>query len=135
MPLKILIYAQDKRGLGHVRRTIVIARALIEARPDVAVLLATKSSWPGLVDIAGRFDFLKLPGEFTLAASTEDEQDAEREAIRAVRRDLLRDAVARLKPAIVLADTEPLGHDGELAPALNGTGAKLVFGMRDVLDH
>jgi predicted glycosyltransferase len=135
MPLKILIYAQDKRGLGHVRRTMVIARALIEARADVAVLLATKSVWPQAFDLGKRFDFLKLPGEFALAAATEDERDAEHRAIRALRRDLLRDAVARLEPALILADTEPLGKDGELAPALDGTGAKLVYGMRDVLDH
>jgi predicted glycosyltransferase len=135
MPLKILIYAQDKRGLGHVRRALLIARALLEARSDAAVLLATKSTWPASVQLGRRFDFLKLPAELTLGAATDHERDAEREAIHALRRDLLRDAVFRLEPALVLADTEPLGKDGELAPALSGSGAKLVYGMRDVLDQ
>ena len=135
MPLKILIYAQDKRGLGHVRRALLIARALLDARPDAAVLLATKSAWPASVHLGRRFDFIKLPAELTLGAATEEERDAEREAIRALRRDLLRDTVLRLAPALVLADTEPLGKDGELAPALRGSEAKLVYGMRDVLDQ
>jgi predicted glycosyltransferase len=135
MPLKILIYAQDKRGLGHVRRAMLIARALLDARSDAAVLLATKSTWPASVHLGRRFDFIKLPAELTLGAATDHERDAEREAIRALRRDLLRDTVFRLAPALVLADTEPLGKDGELAPALSGSGAKLVYGMRDVLDQ
>jgi predicted glycosyltransferase len=135
MPLKVLIYAQDKRGLGHVRRAMLIAQALLDARPDVAVLLATKSAWPTSMHLGSRFDFIKLPAELTLKAAADHERDAERAAIRALRRDMLRDIVFRLAPALVLADTEPLGKDGELAPALRGCGAKLVYGMRDVLDQ
>jgi predicted glycosyltransferase len=135
MPLKILIYAQDKRGLGHVRRAMLIAQALLDARPDAAVLLMTKSAWPASVHLGPRFDVLKLPAEFTLKAAADHERDAEHEVIRALRRDVLRDAVFRLAPGLVLADTEPLGKDGELAPALRGSRAKLVYGMRDVLDQ
>jgi len=135
MALKTLIYAQDTLGLGHVRRCVTIARALLDARADASVLLASKSSWPARVALGDRFDFLKLPSQFTLAGASPAEHDAEREAIRALRRDLLRDAAARLRPQLVLVDNEPLGFKGEMVQALAAAeGAKVVFGMRDVLD-
>ena len=37
------MYAQDTLGLGHVRRSATIARALLAQREDAAVLLASKS--------------------------------------------------------------------------------------------
>lgn len=135
MAFKVLIYAQDTLGLGHVRRCTTIARALLAGRADASVLLATKSSWPARESLGERFDFLKLPSQFTLAGASAAEHDGEREAIRDLRRDLLRDAAARLRPHLVLVDNEPLGFNGEMVQALAAAdGAKAVFGMRDVLD-
>lgn len=135
MAFRTLIYAQDTLGLGHVRRCVTIARALLAGRADASVLLATKSSWPARMTLGDRFDFLKLPSQFTLPGASAAEHDAEREAIRALRRDLLRDAAARLRPHLILVDNEPLGFKGEMVPALAAAGAaKVVFGMRDVLD-
>lgn len=136
MPLKIFIYAQDNRGLGHVTRCLTLARTLLELRPDAAVLLATKSARPGSVSLGDRFDFLKLPAQLTLPASAEDERSAESAAVRALRRALLREAVQHFQPRLVLADNEPLGFGGELIDALAVAprNARLVFGMRDVVD-
>jgi predicted glycosyltransferase len=133
--LRILIYAQDTHGLGHVRRSLTLARALLDSRPDAEVVLATKSSWPASVALGLRFQFLRLPTEATKPDATPDERHAEREASRALRSGLLRSAVARLRPHLILVDNEPLGYRGEMAEALAAAGdAKLVFGMRDVLD-
>lgn len=135
MPFKVLIYAQDTLGLGHVQRCTTIARALLERRPDAAVLLATKSSWPGRLALGPRFDYLKLPSQLTLAAAGAAERDHEREAIRGLRRDILRDAAARLQPDLILVDNEPLGFGGEMEGALDAApSARAIFGMRDVVD-
>jgi predicted glycosyltransferase len=136
MPLKIFIYAQDNRGLGHIKRCTTLARTLLERRPDAAVLLASKSSWPGRLSLGERFDFLKLPAQFTSPASGDRERADERTAIFAMRRELLREAVQHLRPQLLLVDNEPLGLEGEMAPAITaaGSGAKIVFGMRDVMD-
>ena len=136
MPLKVFIYAQDTLGLGHVKRCTTIARALLARRPDAAVLLASKSAWPANISLGERFDFLKLPAQLTLPASADAERAAERTAIRALRRDLLRDAVLHLRPQLLVVDNEPLGFGGEMAPAIAaaGSGARVVFGMRDVAD-
>jgi predicted glycosyltransferase len=136
VPLKVFIYAQDTRGLGHVRRCGTLARTLLERRSDAAVLLATKSRWAARLDLGDRFDVLKLPAQLTLGAAPAGEREAEKAAIRALRRDLLRDAVARFRPRLILVDNEPLGFGGEMTGALEAApaDATVVFGMRDVID-
>lgn len=133
--MKLLIYAQDTQGLGHVRRCLTIAQAVLDLRPDAAVLLATKSAWPAAFDLGPRFDFLKLPAQLTAAAEGAD-RAAETAAIRALRRALLREAVVHLQPNLVLIDNEPIGAQGEMLDAIDALppNARLVFGMRDVVD-
>jgi len=136
MPTTVLIYAQDTTGLGHVRRCTTIARAILERRPDTAVLLATKSRWPISFDLGPRFDVLKLPAQLTQPAATASEREAEGAAVRSLRRALLREAVAHLRPRLILVDNEPLGFGGEMLDALDAAPreTRLVFGMRDVVD-
>ena len=135
----ILIYAQDNRGLGHIRRTTTIARAVLAARPQAAVLLASKSAWPAKLDLGDRFEFLKLPGQFTANAAPEGERQLQVESVRGLRRSLLREAAHALAPSLVLMDNEPLGFGGEMDQALDAAqranpDTRLVFGMRDVVD-
>ena len=136
MPITVLIYAQDSTGLGHVRRCATIAKALLERRPDTAVVLATKSRWPASFGLGPRFDFLKLPSQVTQAAATPIESDAELAAVRGLRRAYLREAVTHLRPRLILVDNEPLGFGGDMVEALDVAPreTRLVFGMRDVVD-
>ena len=136
MPITILVYAQDSTGLGHVRRCATIAKALLERRPDTAVVLATKSRWPASFGLGPRFDYLKLPGQVTQAAATPIERDAEVAAVRGLRRALLREAVTHLRPRLILVDNEPLGFGGDMLEALDAAPreTRIVFGMRDVVD-
>jgi predicted glycosyltransferase len=139
MPDTILMYAQDNRGLGHIRRTTTIARAVLDGRPQAAVMLASKSAWPANLDLGDRFEFLKLPGQFTANAALEGERQQQVESVRSLRRSLLREAAHALAPSLVLIDNEPLGFGGEMEQALDAAqranpGTRLVFGMRDVVD-
>jgi predicted glycosyltransferase len=139
MPETILMYAQDNRGLGHIRRTTTIARAVLGARPHVAVMLASKSAWPANLDLGDRFEFLKLPGQFLAKAALKSEREEQVESVRGLRRSLLREAAQALAPSLVLMDNQPLGARGEMEQALDAAqranpDTRLVFGMRDVVD-
>ena len=130
------MYAQDTLGLGHVRRSATIARALLAQREDAAVLLASKSPWAATLAESDRFDVIKLPAHLARATLSGDERTAESSELHALRRAILREAVARFRPDVVLVDNEPLGFRGELGEALAAAppGCRFVFGMRDVVD-
>lgn len=136
MPTTILMYAQDTKGLGHIRRSITIARSLLELRDDVAVLLATRSSWPGAFELGPRFEVLRLPHRFVEPAATPEEQPREAIAARGLRQALLREAVVHLRPSVILIDNEPLGVKGEMREAIEAAppSTRIVYGMRDVVD-
>src|SRR5947207_8746291 len=136
MALRIFMYAQDTLGLGHVRRSATIARALLAQREDAAVLLASKSPWAATLAESDRFDVIKLPAQLARATLSGDERAAESSELHALRRAILREAVARFRPDVILVDNEPLGFRGELGEAFAAAPAacRFVFGMRDVVD-
>src|SRR5262249_36069977 len=137
-----VMYAQDSRGLGHINRTLTIARGLLGVHPDLVVYLLTKSPITRLFVLPERCDYIKLPTRLTpegIAESTA-ERDAARERFRRLRSQLLTDAVLGLAPDLVLVDHEPLGYAGELSDGLwtlkrQCPGTRLVLGLRDIMDH
>ena len=136
---RFLFYSHDALGLGHVRRNLAIARALVEADPAASVLLATSADEVERFGLPPRSDVLKLPGLCKLG----NERYAPRrlllsfEQVRELRSSLLVAAVDSFRPAVVLADKHPLGASDELRPALDAqraAGGKAVLGLRDVVD-
>ena len=136
---RFLFYSHDALGLGHVRRNLAIARALVDADPAASVLLATSADEVERFGLPPRSDVLKLPGLCKL----DNERYVPRrlalslEQVRELRSSLLIAAVDSFRPAVVLADKHPLGVSGELRPALDAqraAGGKAVVGLRDVLD-
>src|SRR5690349_14868011 len=57
----ILLYAQDRKGLGHINRTLTIARHLLAADAAAIALIVTKSPVPAIFSVPERCDFIKLP--------------------------------------------------------------------------
>jgi predicted glycosyltransferase len=134
-----LLYSHDALGLGHMRRNLAIARALVDADPAASVLLATSADEVERFGLPPRTDVLKLPGLCKL----DNERYVPRrlvlsfEQVRELRASLLAAAVDSFRPAVVLADKHPLGASGELRQALDvqrAAGGKAVVGLRDVLD-
>jgi predicted glycosyltransferase len=137
---RFLFYSHDGLGLGHVRRNLTVAAALVEIDPKASVLVATSTDEADRFGLPPRVDILKLPGLRKL----DNERYAARRLrlpwrdIRAVRTQLLVAAVESFRPDAVLADKHPLGVDGELEPALaeaRAAGARAALGCRDVLDE
>ena len=120
----VLLYAQDSKGMGHITRTLTIARHLLAAYPDTVAYITTESPITGDYALPERCDYVKLPAA---------------PGLRALRAQLLHDTALGLAPDLVLVDHEPLGHKGEFSDGLRALKAerpatKFVFGLRDIMD-
>ena len=60
----VLLYAQDNKGLGHVTRTLTVARHILERHPHCVAYIATKSPLSGFT-LPERCDYIKLPNLLT----------------------------------------------------------------------
>ena len=120
----VLLYAQDSKGMGHITRTLTIARHLLAAHPNAIAYITTESPITGDFALPERCDYVKLPAA---------------PGLRALRTQLLHDTALGLAPDLVLVDHEPLGHKGEFSDGLRALKARcpttrFVFGLRDIMD-
>ena len=136
----LLLYAQDGQGMGHIMRTLTIARHLLAAHPNTVAYIATESPIAGDFRLPERCDYVKLPvGLRPGTQQTVEEAAAAADRCRVLRAQLLRDTALGLTPDLVLVDHEPLGHKGEFRDGLRALKAqrpetKFVFGLRDIMD-
>ena len=139
--IRLMIYAQDGLGLGHMRRTTSIAAEFIKLQPDAVVLTVEDSPLGNFFRTSPNHDYVKLPsikkvrpGDWravNLPLRFED--------IRALREQLIRSVALNFRPDILLVDHMPHGAMGELRPALEALRrivpeARLVLGLRDIID-
>ncbi len=138
--MRLLLYSHDGVGLGHIRRHLAISAALAQAAPETHILLATSVDEVSLLGLPPNVDTLKLPALRKMANNQYASRRLNLPAseIRALRSSLLLAAVKSFKPAVVLVDKHPFGAGGELQEALaqaKASGARLVLGLRDILDE
>ncbi len=136
---RLLIYSQDGLGLGHLRRTSAIAGEFLRACPNACVLTVSDSPLGTFFGIAPNQDYLKLPSLVKTGPGAWHSLSLPLPSgeLLALRRDLICSAAVSFRPDIVLVDHMPHGALGELLPtldALRSTPAKLVLGLRDILD-
>jgi predicted glycosyltransferase len=136
------MYSQDGMGLGHLRRTHNIAREILSQEPGCRILVVADSPVaPFFTPLAG-MQFHKL--ETIVKVGTSDWRSRSPSvgidgAVR-LRAESIRQAFRDFDPDVMLVDHMPLGALGELKPVLDdasegGKRAKLVLGLRDVLDR
>ncbi|MDQ0467051.1 glycosyltransferase family protein [Labrys wisconsinensis] len=138
-PPRVLIYSHDTFGLGHLRRSRAIANRLVQADPSASVVIISGSPIIGSFEFGDGVDYVRVPGVVklpngdytTLSLNLPlDEAVAMREAI-------ILQTARTLRPDLVIVDKEPTGFRGELIPALDelrAQGARIVLGIRDVMD-
>ncbi len=135
---RFLFYSHDGLGLGDVRRSLSIARELVELSPGASVLLVTGAEEAESLGVPARVGILKLPG-----FQRRDDRSAAgrlplpRGEVRTLRERLLAATAETFQPEVVLVDGHPLGVGGELGPALEiarAFGAQAVLGLCDVVD-
>ncbi len=136
---RLLVYSQDGFGLGHMRRTSLLASEFLAARPGASALTISDSPLGHFFAAAPGHDYLKLPsirkagpgrwGSVSLSMAFTE--------VLELRRQIIRSTVLGYRPDVVLVDHMPHGAMGELVPtleALEGIPVRVVLGLRDILD-
>ncbi|MEE6272349.1 glycosyltransferase [Georgenia sp. MJ206] len=139
---RIAFYSHDTQGLGHIRRNIELAAALVDAEPGTTVLLMTGAPEAGALPLPPCTDVLTLPtvtkdagGGY--AARVLDMPLAE---LLDMRGRLIATAVRAFAPDLLVVDKVARGLGGELDRCLAMLAAagpdrtRVVLGLRDVLD-
>ncbi|HEX9339926.1 MAG TPA: glycosyltransferase [Thermoplasmata archaeon] len=121
--------------MGHVARTLTIARHLLAAYPNTVAYIATESPVTSELPLPSRCDYVRLPTHWLSWADHEKVT----QHLRDERAKLLREIALQLAPDLVIVDHEPVGHKGEFRAGLFALKAerpstKFVFGLRDVMD-
>jgi len=139
-PPRVLIYSHDTYGLGHLRRCRVIAQALVAHRPDISILIVAGSPVVGSFSFPPQVDFIRVPGVVKLGADTyaPSNPGLSLEDLTEIRSAIIRSTAEIFDPDIFIVDKEPLGMRGEVEATLHHlktTGARLVLGLRDIMDE
>lgn len=140
-PLRVLTYSHDSYGLGHLRRSVTLATAMVARGRHVSALCLTGSPVPDLFRLPERCDLVKLP---SIGKDEHGDYAARRlpvpaQEILGIRRDLITATVRAFRPDLLLVDHTASGPGGELLPVLRRLRhehlhTRVVLGMRDVID-
>lgn len=136
---RILYYSHDSYGLGHLRRTLALAHGVRERLPDAAQLIVSGAAHTDGWRLPAGADWVKLPSVVKSAAGEYRSRSLECDfdTAHGLRQDMVLAAVRRFQPDVVVVDHVPAGLQGEALPALRhaaATGARLLLGLRDVID-
>ncbi|QGY39492.1 glycosyltransferase [Pseudodesulfovibrio cashew] len=135
----ILMYSHDTYGLGHIRRTMAIARNLV--RPGVNILIVTGSPIAGRYSMPSGVDFVRMPGMIkkTNTIYVPHSIKVDPKIAIAIRKNIIASTARAFKPDLFIVDKVPSGLKNEVLPTLKWIRKKLpctrvVLGLRDILD-
>ncbi len=138
---RILMYSHDSYGLGHLRRTLALAKAFVEHDPGLGVLILTGSTVSGAFRMPQGIDIVKLPSAVKVSNGVykPDRLPVTFERLRKLRSGLILNAAESFSPDAFIVDKAPLGMKREVSRTLeyihNERPSTLtVLGLRDVLD-
>lgn len=135
----ILMYSHDTYGLGHIRRTMAIARNLV--RPGVNILIATGSPVVGRYNLPTGVDFVRMPGMIkkTNSIYVPHSIKVDAKTVVTIRKNIISSTAKAFKPDLFIVDKVPSGLRNEVMPTLkwirkNLPCTRVVLGLRDILD-
>ena len=138
---RIVLYAHDTYGLGHSRRTSLIAGALRERHPTAAILLISGSAWARRDSHQPGIDHLTLPSIVKQPSGSYRGKSLPIgvAAVVSLRSSVIEAALAAFDPDLFIVDNVPRGVMGELDASLERLHrrgrTRCVLGIRDVLDE
>lgn len=139
VPYKILMYSHDTYGLGHIRRSLAIARSIRKSPANILIL--TGSHLVGRFDIAKRVDFVRIPGMIKVTNEQYLPQSMRLEAteVLEIRKSLIQATAKAFKPDFFIVDKAPLGLKREVVDTLQWLKedfphCKSILGLRDIMD-
>jgi predicted glycosyltransferase len=133
--MKILFHVQHLLGIGHVKRAAALVAALRRGGNEVWVI----AGGHGVPEVAFEAETIQLPPVRATDASfrhlVDEDGAAFDDALKERRRDLVRDALVRIDPDLVLIESFPFGRRAfrqELMPLLE-SGRPVAVSVRDIL--
>ncbi len=139
---RVMLYAHDTYGLGHLRRTLAIATHLLRTTEQLQIVLVSGSPVASRFSLPRGLSLVSLPPVVKVAP----EQYASRDGrigigvLSRARAAIIADVARRFEPDVLLVDHAPQGMRGELLPTFEMLrerlpGTRIVLGLRDVLDE
>lgn len=140
-PKRVALYSPDSFGLGHLRRTLLIAEQLRTHDEIGDMLIVTGSPVAQRFAMPPRTDVVTLPAvtKDTAGRYTSRSLHLPIEQMLRLRGSITSEALAAFGPDLLLVDHAPTGLGGELRPVLAKFHAlldrpRLVLGMREIID-
>jgi predicted glycosyltransferase len=138
---RIALYSHDTVGLGHVRRNLLIARALASSALNPAILIISGNVHANAFAAPPGVDSITLPaihkdaeGRYGVGALA-----LTLRRLVTLRSQTIRAALESFDPDLLIVDKVPRGALGELTPTLASLKtrgrARCVLGLRDILDE
>jgi len=133
---RVILFAHDGFGLGHLRRIANIAAAIQGPCAALVVSGLRMASWI----VAPTCELLQLPGWNSLRShrsaywNRAPWLDIDLDGAIQLRADLLKATFDVFKPEAILVDYLPFGQRGELCEALNQSTAKKYLIHRGIID-
>ncbi len=138
---RFLLYSHDTVGLGNLRRTLFLTKALRRAFPRSSILIVTGSPLIHAFRLPAGTDYVKIPCLYRSAPETYAPRQLTGAdgRVQELRRRMLCSVFASWAPDLAIVDKKPLGVGGELRQALEllrrrHPSTRVVLGMRDILD-
>ena len=138
-PAKIALYSHDTQGLGHIRRNLLIARALCEEGARPTVLLLSGIHEAASFEMPPGVDCLTIPslGKDTNGGYFPRSLGVSMDELIRIRGRTILAALQSFRPDAFIVDKVPLGAFNELLPSLHWlekTDTSVILGLRDILD-
>lgn len=138
---RLALFSHDTLGLGHLHRSMNIARALTAQHPGLSVLLLTGSPAVHRYALPEGVDYIKLPAVKKVAAEEYEARSLglDGKGVLEMRTNLILRSLQDYAPDVLLVDHAPVGMKGEMRPTLEWLtrqrpGCVKVLGLRDVID-
>ncbi len=139
---RIALYSHDTMGLGHVRRNLALAEAIVEQHADASILLISGTHLGGAFRMPAGVDCITLPAlgkHHSTGAYSARHLGCPIDHIIGLRAQTIRAALERFDPHVLIVDNVALGALGEIEPTLAalrmGKKTRTVLGLRDILDE
>jgi predicted glycosyltransferase len=140
-PRRVVLYSPGMVGLGHMRRNLLIAQALVNGHEATAILLLAEAREASAFALPPGVDCLTLPAlrKDRDGACHSRHLDLPLADVVAVRARAIRATMEAFQPDVWIVDHLPRGAMGELDGTLQALRARgktrCVLGLRDILGH
>jgi predicted glycosyltransferase len=138
---RVAFYSHDTVGLGHTRRNLALAAALVSAGEATDVLLLTGNPQAGALALPSHTDLVTLPtiGKDAAGQYCSRVLHSPLSVVMNIRSKVIEAALTAFEPDVLIVDKVPLGIGKELEPALErlvrAGRTHIVLGLREVLDE